>query len=111
MAGFRRKFISAVASSKYWAANRPMSRSPAHQLILVRPNKSRGRGQWSQDDYDVWDSDGKIVGRIFQSSHAPLERPWFWTITCRVPHLPTDRGYASTLEDAMEAFKRAWKIA
>jgi len=32
-------------------------------LILKRASKSRPRGQWSDDDYDVFDGD-QLIGRI-----------------------------------------------
>jgi hypothetical protein len=60
-------------------------------------------------DYDVEDSNGNVVGRIFRSSLAPRDRPWLWTITLRSSQKPNeDRGFARTREDAMAAFKKAW---
>src|SRR5450759_2873122 len=37
-----------------------------HQLSLVRANKSRGGGHWSDDDYDVRQGSGRgpVIGRI-----------------------------------------------
>ena len=85
----------------------PHDRSP--KLILVHVSKSRPSGKWSDDDYDVWDANAKVVGRIFRVvTTAPQGRPWFWTFT-RAPQRATDRGYAATREKAMEEFKRAWK--
>jgi hypothetical protein len=52
-----------------------------------------------------------VIGRIFRSPQSPPDRPWFWTITARVPQQPTDKGYAATREDAMTAFKLAWDSA
>ena len=34
-------------------------------LNLKRASKSRPSGQWSDDDYDVFDGDQHIVGRTF----------------------------------------------
>jgi hypothetical protein len=85
----------------------PYGRSP--ELILVHASKSRPRGQWSDDDFDVWDGNAKVVGRIFRAPVTPAGRPWFWTITERALQRPTDLGYTATREKAMAAFKRAWR--
>jgi hypothetical protein len=78
-----------------------------HQLLLVKATKSQG-GQWAHDDYDVRDRAGKVVGRIMLHPQAPKDRPWFWTITAHKPQTPTDRGYATTREVALAAFRAAW---
>jgi hypothetical protein len=64
------------------------------QFILVKASKSRGGGHWSEDDYDVrlGNTNGKVIGRIFRLPQSPQDRPWFWTITERVPQQPTERG-------------------
>src|SRR5262245_26465330 len=46
-------------------------------LILKCGSASRPSGQWSDDDYDVFE-DGVKVGRIFKVPVAPQDRPWMW---------------------------------
>jgi hypothetical protein len=57
----------------------------------------------------VWDGKAKVVGRISRATSVPKDRPWFWTITVRALQRPTDLGYATTCDEAMEEFKRAWR--
>jgi hypothetical protein len=79
-------------------------------LVLVSAKESRGSVDWSHDDYDVRlsDANGRVVGKIFKAVMTPDGLNWLWTITDRTPRKLTDRGYAATLEEAMEAFKSAW---
>ena len=79
-------------------------------LILVSAQESRGGQHWSDDDYDVrlGDATGPVVGKIFKAVMTPDVLDWLWTITERMPRKPTDRGYAATREEAVEAFKKAW---
>jgi hypothetical protein len=71
-------------------------------LTLNRASKSRPSGQWSEDDYDVFDGE-QHVGRIMWTHAANRDRPWFWT--ARVPQYPHDRGYSASREAAMADFK------
>ena len=80
-------------------------------LTLLRASKRRP-GDWSDDDFDVVD-DERCVGRIMwtaSSFTAGRDKPWFWTITCKVPNAAADRGNAASREEAMQPFKSLWLV-
>jgi len=62
---------------RQWADCYVNAMASAHWLTRVRASKSRGGGPWSDDDYDVRESAGRAIDRIFLSNAAPTDRPWF----------------------------------
>jgi hypothetical protein len=80
-------------------------RAYTSDMPVMRPS-----GLGGQDDWEVFDgAPERSIGRILWTHNADPKTPWFWTITVRVPQSATDRGYAATREEAMEAFKLAWE--
>lgn len=75
--------------------------------ILVSARKSRALSDWNKNDYEVrlGGIAGPVVGRIFKSTVAPPNSPWFWTIV--KSRKGTHRGYASTRETALCALRQA----
>ena len=80
-------------------------------LTLVHASKSRGRVLWSKDDYDVYDGERRVIGRIMRHPQARKDRPWLWMITARgrIPTL-SDSGYATSREQALADFKTQWEV-
>jgi hypothetical protein len=82
-------------------ANMPGS---LNQFVLIKARKSRGADFWDKDDYDVRDSNSKVVGRIMLHPQAPKDQPWFWTITAR--EIPPSVHIA----DIQRHANRRWRI-
>jgi hypothetical protein len=49
------------------------------QLVLLRASIARPCGTWSDDDFDVFDSD-RNVGRVCRVTDQP-DSPWFWGVS------------------------------
>jgi hypothetical protein len=82
-----------------------MKRSLAVQFYLMR---TRLPGNPS-DDFEVFDSSRRVVGRIMRHPQASEDLPWFWTITApEIPPSIDKRGYSATREQAMADFKARW---
>ena len=73
-------------------------------LMLRNARKSPPSGEWSADNYGVFDG-GRLIGHIMLHPETPAGQPWFWTITARNPQSKHDSGHAETLIQAMEDFK------
>jgi hypothetical protein len=77
--------------------------------MLLRRVKVAHPGTDHDDDYDVIDGDGLVIGRIYKASAAP-EAPWMWTIAFWHHDYRTPTyGYAATREAAMAAFAKSWR--
>jgi hypothetical protein len=76
-----------------------------NMLTLIRASKNSD-GEWSADDYDVFDGN-RPVGRIALTPQAPPGEPWFWVITVR-PESTQNRGYAVSRDQALREFQARW---
>jgi hypothetical protein len=77
-------------------------------LRLVPASKSRSSGEWSDDDYDVFDGE-KVVGRIYRENSR--DDYWFWGLAFNERARPTYGRILGKREDAMAAFKTAYEAA
>ena len=79
-------------------------------LGLKRRMTSATSGEWSDEEFDVFDDD-TFVGRILRSQAASPDHPWLWTIDGRLPRGACNRGYAESLEAAMTGLSSQWETA
>jgi len=79
-------------------------------LLLKRTMTSATDGEWSDEEFDVFD-DETLVGRILRSHAASPDRPWLWTINDRFPGGARNRGYAESLETALARLSSQWDTA
>ena len=75
-------------------------------LTVVRAPKFIDN-KYSEDSFALFEDD-RCVGHVMRTSKAPAGKPWFWTIFTHGPQGMVDRGYATSREQAMIAFKAAW---
>lgn len=75
-------------------------------LRLIPASKSRKDGEWSAEDYDVFDGD-KEVGRIYRIND-PVEK-WFWGFAFGITNPAKYGRVIGKREDAMAAFKKAYE--
>jgi hypothetical protein len=91
---------------------RTNAKAPPGGPLVPRHASKRSSGTWGNpDDYDVIDSHGRDIGRIFKPrAGIPEDRPWMWTITGAIvaPALPS-HGFAVTLDVAKAAFAETWR--
>jgi hypothetical protein len=74
-------------------------------LILRSANSSREGGDWSADDFDVFDGD-RVVGRVYRLNSP--DGIWFWGVS----FLLTNRksyGHASSFNEAKAAFRAEYE--
>jgi hypothetical protein len=79
--------------------------------VLLRRVQGTRPGAQGDDDYDVIDADGLVIGRIFKSTTSPfVGTHWIWTLAYgdHEDRTPT-HGYAATREAAMAAFAKSWR--
>jgi hypothetical protein len=74
--------------------------------VLIRRVKPARPGAQHDDDYDVIDGDGLVIGRIFKSTTS---RSWIWTLFCSHENRGLTHGYTATRETAIAAFAKSWR--
>jgi len=76
--------------------------------LLLRRAQAGRAGAQGDDDYDVIDAGGLVIGRIFKANKSPAETPWMWTLAYGDhKDRPLTHGYESTRQAAMQAFARS----
>jgi hypothetical protein len=88
-----------------------VSEDPIGGPLVLRHASKRKSGTWGPDNYDVVDSGGRVIGRIFKPrAGVPPEYPWVWTITDAVvmPDLPSS-GFCATRRRAKAEFAETWR--
>jgi len=92
----------------YVLANISSGQHTKLMLVLRRTMNSPTSGEWSDQEFDVFDEDA-LVGRILRSHAASSDRPWLWMIIGRSPDGVENRGYATSLEVAMSELTSRWE--
>lgn len=77
-------------------------------LILRRTMNSPTSGEWSDQEFDVFEGN-TLVGHILRSPSASSDCPWLWTITGRSPAGADNRGYAKSLDAATFDLRSQWE--
>ena len=93
---------------QHFLATRYIAHHTEPMLVLRRTMKSSTSGEWSDQEFDVFDND-TLVGHILRSHSASADRPWLWTITSRHSGSAESRGFAKSLESAMSALTSQWE--
>ena len=94
-----RQDAGAKLATKYGYSLRTM-------ITLLHATKSDD-GQWSDDDYVVFDG-AQCIGHIMRTHQAPQRKPWFWTIFARDLQGSIDCGYTTGREQAMAELDAVW---
>ena len=77
-------------------------------LVLRRTMNTSTSGEWSDQEFDVFDDD-LFIGRILRSQITFSDRPWLWIINGRSPNDVEKQGYAKTLEGARSDLTARWE--
>ena len=78
---------------------------PPH-LVLRRAHTSRTSGFWSDDDYEVFDDQRGVVGRIYKINSTV--ESWWWGVGFGLTGRKS-YGTAETLDAAMAAFRAEYE--
>ena len=80
----------------------------SYMLVLRRTMNTSTRGEWSDQEFDVFDDD-LLIGRILRSQITFSDRPWLWIITGRSSGDVESRGYAKDLDGARSELTARWE--